>query len=303
VIAAALVDDPIDALINRAMKAWRPTPYELTSLSRYNRRIEGATLAEIAQQDGVSLACVAQSIHTFIKRAGLPPVGSRPMPGRIAATQVAEALGVTERTVLDWASRGLIPSVRRGKNQYWFVLDEVRAALAAASWDGCHLLDPNRAKGRRAAERAETPDMRTCSACKKLLPLSLYPPSSMQTAAWTCRPCRYPYARARDIRRYRLVKGSRCEPVSHAVVAVRDGWLCGICGGKVKKENWSLDHVVPISKGGSHTYDNVVLAHLLCNIRRGAGRLPVQAPLFAKLPPPPTVPTPGYKGTGKAVDP
>jgi 5-methylcytosine-specific restriction endonuclease McrA len=36
----------------------------------------------------------------------------------------------------------------------------------------------------------------------------------------------------------------------------------------------SLDHVIPISKGGSHTYANTQCAHLLCNIQknnRGAG--------------------------------
>lgn len=31
--------------------------------------------------------------------------------------------------------------------------------------------------------------------------------------------------------------------------------------------NWypSIDHVIPISKGGRHSWDNVKLAHRLCN--------------------------------------
>jgi 5-methylcytosine-specific restriction endonuclease McrA len=31
----------------------------------------------------------------------------------------------------------------------------------------------------------------------------------------------------------------------------------------------SIDHVRPISKGGSHTWDNVMLAHKGCNSKKG----------------------------------
>ncbi|WP_158070491.1 HNH endonuclease [Streptomyces luteocolor] len=30
----------------------------------------------------------------------------------------------------------------------------------------------------------------------------------------------------------------------------------------------SLDHVIPLSRGGSHRRDNVQLAHLRCNLRK-----------------------------------
>lgn len=57
----------------------------------------------------------------------------------------------------------------------------------------------------------------------------------------------------------------------------RDHWLCGICGQEVDPEVFhpdamsaSLDHVVPLSRGGDHTRDNSVLAHLVCNIRKSA---------------------------------
>ena len=86
-----------------------------------------------------------------------------------------------------------------------------------------------------------------------------------------------------EIKRERAKRTTRIEPVSILRVAERDGWICGICGKKVKRTEWSMDHVVPLSKGGGHTYANIVLAHHLCNSRRGAGRLPVQASLLAAV--------------------
>lgn len=86
---------------------------------------------------------------------------------------------------------------------------------------------------------------------------------------------------AKKIRRKRAQQGTQIEPVNRDIVAERDGWRCGICGGKVTRKNWSLDHVIPLSQGGPHTYANVVLAHRRCNSSRGPGRKPVQPSLFA----------------------
>lgn len=56
----------------------------------------------------------------------------------------------------------------------------------------------------------------------------------------------------------------------------RDGWICGLCDEPVDSSlKWpdkmspSLDHIVPLSKGGHHTFDNVQLAHLTCNVLKG----------------------------------
>ena len=56
----------------------------------------------------------------------------------------------------------------------------------------------------------------------------------------------------------------------------RDNGICHICGTKVdmmadtnSNEYGSLDHIKPISKGGTHTWDNVKLAHRGCNTIKG----------------------------------
>lgn len=65
--------------------------------------------------------------------------------------------------------------------------------------------------------------------------------------------------------------------LSRIDVCERDGWVCGLCGKRVDASlAWphpnsaSLDHVVPLSAGGSHTLDNVQCAHLSCNMAKGA---------------------------------
>jgi 5-methylcytosine-specific restriction endonuclease McrA len=53
---------------------------------------------------------------------------------------------------------------------------------------------------------------------------------------------------------------------------------CLTCDGPINRgkgypDQWcaTLDHKVPLSHGGSHTYSNVQLAHAFCNITKGAG--------------------------------
>jgi len=59
-------------------------------------------------------------------------------------------------------------------------------------------------------------------------------------------------------------------------IADRDKWRCGICGGSVHKARrhpdpmcGSLDHIVPVSQGGTSEPANLRLTHLVCNVRRG----------------------------------
>lgn len=83
--------------------------------------------------------------------------------------------------------------------------------------------------------------------------------------------------RARDaVRRARLA-GAKVETFAPREVFERDGWVCGICTDPVDRElsypdpgSASLDHVLPLVAGGEHSLANTQLAHLRCNLRKGA---------------------------------
>lgn len=77
-------------------------------------------------------------------------------------------------------------------------------------------------------------------------------------------------------RRARLALVER-EQLNLADIAKRDAWTCGICETAVDPSltypdlaSASLDHVFPLALGGAHTANNVQLAHLECNRRKGA---------------------------------
>src|SRR3989304_10285713 len=76
-------------------------------------------------------------------------------------------------------------------------------------------------------------------------------------------------------RAVRLGAGT-AEPISRMAIYQRDEGRCHICGRKVSSKKFHLDHLVPLSKGGTHTENNVAVAHPRCNMRRGPGRLPAQ---------------------------
>ena len=59
-------------------------------------------------------------------------------------------------------------------------------------------------------------------------------------------------------------------------VAERFGAICALCNepvdlslSRISKMGATIDHIIPISKGGLDEWDNVQLAHWICNNRKG----------------------------------
>ena len=77
------------------------------------------------------------------------------------------------------------------------------------------------------------------------------------------------------IRLYYMVKRPlHRRKLSRREVFMRDGFRCQYCGEKTRE--LTLDHVVPRSRGGPHTWDNIVSACKPCNHGK-AGRTPREA--------------------------
>lgn len=128
-----------------------------------------------------------------------------------------------------------------------------------------------------------------------------YPIKNVQPRAFTCIDCGTPSVAMRATRCKRCqIKATRAasrlkhgkvkkhrhrakrygvpyEPINPVVVFERDGWCCQLCGIPTPKAlkgiNHSaaptLDHIVPMSMGGSHEFINVQCACRGCNTRKG----------------------------------
>lgn len=84
------------------------------------------------------------------------------------------------------------------------------------------------------------------------------------------------YGRQRRARMYE----TEIERIETQVVADRDDWVCYLCDDDIDPNLTypdfgyrTIDHVIPLSRNGTHTYDNIKIAHWICNIRKGASIL------------------------------
>lgn len=87
------------------------------------------------------------------------------------------------------------------------------------------------------------------------------------------------YKASRSRRRYRrrvLTQEAFVEDVNAKKLLESFDMKCGICGGEIDESKKNphplslhIDHIVPLSKGGEHSYANCQPAHASCNIQKG----------------------------------
>lgn len=77
--------------------------------------------------------------------------------------------------------------------------------------------------------------------------------------------------KAADLQRQRVARelGAVVEPVERMIVYVDHGGRCGICGLFIEGA-FHVDHIIPLSRGGVHSYANTQPSHPGCNLRKWA---------------------------------
>jgi 5-methylcytosine-specific restriction endonuclease McrA len=79
-----------------------------------------------------------------------------------------------------------------------------------------------------------------------------------------------------DVKRTHSIK----LKLSRKKILIRDNFKCGYCG---TSQNLTVDHIIPISRNGPHTFDNLITACVYCN-RKKSDKTPNEAnmPLIFK---------------------
>ena len=80
--------------------------------------------------------------------------------------------------------------------------------------------------------------------------------------------------------RARRQNAPQIENIDRMAIYMRDKWICQLCFTKVTLATVSLDHVIPLSKGGAHTAQNLVVAHRKCNTSKRDRAITQQMRLF-----------------------
>ncbi|WP_406325811.1 HNH endonuclease [Streptomyces sp. NBC_01617] len=90
--------------------------------------------------------------------------------------------------------------------------------------------------------------------------------------------------RADKDKRRALERQAFVAPVSRPQVYERDHWTCQLCREPVARDQVvphpqapTLDHIVPLARGGTHEPSNVQLAHYRCNSIKSDGDWPAAA--------------------------
>jgi 5-methylcytosine-specific restriction endonuclease McrA len=70
----------------------------------------------------------------------------------------------------------------------------------------------------------------------------------------------------RDTKRRKLEGGFRVSDAEKRLMLKRQLGMCFLCAGNLTSiESSSVDHMMPLSKGGSNDFSNLHLVHKLCN--------------------------------------
>lgn len=80
---------------------------------------------------------------------------------------------------------------------------------------------------------------------------------------------------AKHARRRARLRGAACAPFRRQQIFERDHWTCMLCHGALARTEVvphpfapTIDHVVPLARGGAHAPWNVQAAHFICNSRK-----------------------------------
>ena len=240
-------------------------------------------------------------VREVVEWAGSGPVGAGPAHPVTRRVEVAESMPDSTRTCLDCPEPARSPHAQRcapcalkrlrAQQQEWKRthrdrMNECRRAQRARdpelvererkdSRDRARRrrnVDPinyryGKATWRRRA-RADAPGQRRTPARR---------PPGMTVSDWQ----RHRYAtdseyrercKAKSRARSRKVGSKSGRQTNRARLADRDGWICAWCGeflDPFDSIETHVDHMRPVSKGGTHKLSNLQLLHATCNLRKG----------------------------------
>jgi 5-methylcytosine-specific restriction endonuclease McrA len=139
-----------------------------------------------------------------------------------------------------------------------------------------HQRREQRAAGRVLVLNATYEPINVCTVRRAVVLLLKDKAEVVERASWELHSERSTMARPMVIRLVHYVKvphDTHRRKITRRAVFARDAWTCQYCGAR---SNLTVDHVIPRSKGGASSWENIVASCAPCNRRKG-DLTPVQA--------------------------
>jgi 5-methylcytosine-specific restriction endonuclease McrA len=144
-----------------------------------------------------------------------------------------------------------------------------------------------RAAGRVLVLNATYEPINVCTVRRAVVLLLKEKAEVIERATWELHSERATISRPMVIRLVSYVhlpRDTHRRKITRRAVFARDNWTCQYCG---TRANLTVDHVIPRSKGGPSSWENIVAACAPCNRRKG-NLTPIQADMHpAREPRPP----------------
>lgn len=140
----------------------------------------------------------------------------------------------------------------------YYAANAERVKARVVAWTAANV-SPERRRGYEAAWRARNPE-----AARELGRVKSKRCQERKTPAFRAR------RRAKRAAQRARQRAAFVERVDPRVVLERSRGLCGVCGASVDPDDFHVDHVVPLARGGEHSYANTQAAHPACNLAKGA---------------------------------
>ena len=255
-----------------------------------NMRQRGMTSREIAGVLGVS----AENVKYYCKRNGIASTERAKHPNRHSdqeAKQMIEAAAPNLEYIGGYTSKEELVTVRC--KDCGTVFERRFDGIVFKNQHGCPECKRKQKQARRLekaeARRQKEKDRRhkaearqeqialtfnVCPVCGKLTLRPKYCSDKCRSQAEN---------KTRDARRRAKIKAAMVDrDITLAGLFRRDGGVCQLCGkpcrlddyviqrGQKQCGDWypSIDHIIPLAKGGRHSWENVQLAHRICNSRK-----------------------------------
>jgi 5-methylcytosine-specific restriction endonuclease McrA len=232
----------------------------------YRVRFDAALGCEVK---GCSMCHTEKPVTEFYKRAGGYRAHCKPCEAAYAKNRYDADPEKMRAYMSAWAKAH--PEQTRARYARWHSQNRERRMEYYAQYNATHLAERRDYARKRHAQ--ESPELKAYLNVSRRDYFRRYEREHRQKRSEQSRRWQQlnpdKHAEKQSRRRAWKANAPIIERIDRNAIIERDKWMCYLCGVVCTRKNVTLDHIVPLSRGGNHTADNLRVACRSCNSSKG----------------------------------